>query len=749
MNGPDRRRPTGPWPGRSTSARITERPDDLIGSSLDDYREESKNTNGIVTSDMTDNANIPEQSADQTHESSTPQPSETPETNGAQGENSENGAPAGEASSGDTGTSRDSTPVETSASDAEGQPTAPEMPADSTADTSGSDQAMTASPAESAGEPAPVPSSPEGAAEMPADTTAEAPAEGDTATADTATDDAATADADSAAAEVRAAAEAEASAEAERARAAVEAMRPVWEELTAKKDSRETFEATVTGVNRGGIVADYRGVEIFIPQSHWSVDRSSEVDSGIVGNSFEMNVLEITQFDTDARRVTGTRRSLLRKEFLESLEPGMRVTGRVSTLTDFGAFVDIGGVDGLLHVSEISHARSAQPKDLLKKGEEVEVIVKKIEKGGKRISLGRKELLDSPWKGAAEKYPTDSIVTGTVVSLTDIGAFVQLEPGVDGLVRPRELSWTTRVNAASDVLNIGDRIDVMVLSVNEEDERIGLSLKRAGENPWPQIVEKFSDEEAKWEAEVREVSNKGAVVSVDDVEGFLPRGRMGRESNRLTELKSGDKLTVRVVEVDPKRPSVIFGLPMAGGGGGRSGGEFRGGGGEGRGGGRGRGGRDRDFQASPATPSNEMKSAETVSNFSLGDMLAEVLKEKLGVEEEQKKPTESRASGLNADKDSSATERPVNLDPRDVPVVTADQSSDTLNAPLSPAEFGTVDGGGDESTSSEPATEPEGKSDEPSTGQAAAGVNDSTGESAAGNEGLADDASGDEAGRAG
>ncbi len=480
-------------------------------------------------------------------------------------------------------------------------------------------------------------------------------------------------------------AEKKAAEEAER----LEAIRPVWQELSERKESRDPFKAKVTGTNRGGVVAEYNGVEIFIPQSHWSLERSSDVDPTIVGSEFEMTVLEITQFETDARRVTGSRRSLLRKELIESLAPGLRLKGRVSSLTDFGAFVDLGGIDGLLHVTEISHARSAAPKDLLKKGEEIEVIVKKVEKGGKRISLGRKELLDSPWKGVAEKYAPDSLVTGKVVSLTDIGAFIQLEPGVDGLLRPREMSWTKRVGAASDILSVGQQVEVMITSVNEEDERIGLSLKRTGENPWDAIVEKFSDAEATWEASVVEVSNKGAVVSVEDIEGFLPRGRMGRESSKLTELNPGDKLTVNVIEVDPKRPSLIFSLPGAGGSGGGSrgggGDRFEGegrrsGGGSGGGGGRRGGGRkDRDFQASKAVPSNEMKSSQTVSNFSLGEMLESVLKEKLGVEEEEKKSEVAAPS-------TPAKEETSNPTPVAAPSTAAETSLESENPTADVAE---------------------------------------------------------------
>ena len=402
----------------------------------------------------------------------------------------------------------------------------------------------------------------------------------------------------------------------------LEEMKRVWSELGAAKENRSIVEMKVTGMNRGGVVGEYNSVEIFVPQSHWSISRQSGSTDALVGQSFPVQILEITQFETDARRVTGTRRSILRKELLENLKEGDKVTGRVSTLTDFGAFVDLGGVDGLLHVSEISYERSKIPNDLLKKGQEIEVLVKKIENGGKRISLSRKELLESPWSGVGEKFPLESTQSGRVVSLTEIGAFVQLEPGIVGLIRPREISWTQRVHSAADVLSVGQEVTVVVLSLDESKERISLSLKRAEENPWPGIVDKFSGDQT-WQGVVRELSNKGVVVNVEGVEGFLPRGRMGREANKLTGMKVGDTLTVRVVEIDPKRPSIIFSLPREGGGsrgGGNRGGERR----------RGRDGNDRP--TTPVQPVNEIKSSETVGNFSLGDMLGDASKEKLGVE---------------------------------------------------------------------------------------------------------------------
>lgn len=489
----------------------------------------------------------------------------------------------------------------------------------------------------------------------------------------------------------------------------LEEMRQIWDELEAKKNSREPVDATISGANRGGVVTEYNGVEIFVPLSHWSIDRGAETPDVQVGEPVTLYILEMTHFDTDARRVTGTRRTILRKELIDSLQVGQRLMGRVSSITEFGAFVDIGGVDGLLHVSEMSYARNKQPNALVRKGDEIEVIIKNIEKGGKRISLGHKELVNSPWVGAAEKYPPDSVQKGTVVSLTDLGAFVELEPGVDGLIRPRELSWTQRIGAVSDVMKVGQDVEVMVLNVNEEQERMSLSLKRAAENPWPEIVERFGGDTV-WEAEVRELSNKGAVVSVEGVEGFLPRGRMGRDARKLTELKAGDKLQVRVVEIDPKRPSVIFGIPMEGGSGGNSGGEgggarggrSSGGDRDGRRGG-GRGDRDRDrMPAEPAQPLNEMKTAATVSNFSLGDMLGDALREKLGIEPEPAPEATQSAETTEKGAEIGNANDPLATSAEERSVVADATPAETTETPEANSETqASTDAGTEESNSSE------------------------------------------------
>ena len=466
-----------------------------------------------------------------------------------------------------------------------------------------------------------------------------------------------------------------------------EQMREIWSELTAKKNAGESIELEVVSTNRGGVVAQYNGVEVFIPVSHWSLDRHNT--EGIThvqpGDKLMAHVLEITNFDTDARRVTATRRTLLRKDLMGSLEVGQRMKGRVASILDFGAFIDLGGVDGLVHASEISYDRTKRPNELLNKGDEVEVIVREIDREKKRIYLGLKELLPSPWEGVEERFPIGTIQHGKVVGLGKTGAFIELEPGLEGFVRASELSWTKRINNPKEVLRKGMDIDVKVLDSSSKKERLSLSFRQAQEDPWETIATKYFVG-SRWEGEVREISNKGVVVGIDDVEGFLPRGRMGRESKRPPEMKAGDKLTVHVIEVDPEAHSLIFGLPRAEGEeepqrheqrGGGGGGERRGGGG-GRGerrdgdGFRGgdRGGRGERF-GGPVTAVNELKTAETVSNFALGDMIGDAIKKRLNYKEAEQPKEAPKAQSAPAPAPAAAP--------------AAAEPSQTAAAPVEPA----------------------------------------------------------------
>jgi len=422
-----------------------------------------------------------------------------------------------------------------------------------------------------------------------------------------------------------------------------EQMREIWNELIAKKNAGEEIDLEVISTNRGGVVAQYKGVEVFVPISHWSLDRHNTegVSSVGAGDTFQAHVLEITNFDTDARRVTATRRTLLRRDLLGSLEVGQRLRGRVASILDFGAFVDLGGVDGLVHASEISYDRTRRPSELLNKGDEVEVVIREIDREKKRIYLGMKELQPSPWEGVEERYPQGTLQQGRVVGIGKNGAFIELEPGLEGFVRVSELSWTKRVNNPKEILKKGMDIEIKVLDSSERKQRLSLSYRQAQDDPWPGLAQKFSVG-TNWEGEIREISNKGVVVSVDEVEGFLPRGRMGREAKRLPDMKVGEKLNVHVIEIDPSAHSLIYGLAGQEGDGGER---------ERRGGGRERGDRDRGDRGDrgrmgSVSPVNEMKSADTVTSFALGDIINDAMRKALNFGDEAneaKKPAQPKA----------------------------------------------------------------------------------------------------------
>ena len=364
-----------------------------------------------------------------------------------------------------------------------------------------------------------------------------------------------------------------------------EEMREIWTELQAKKEASEPIDLEVVGHNRGGVVTQYRGLEVFLPMSHWSLERNATAEPGEIrtGSTIQAHILEITDFDTDARRVTATRRALLRHNVLGTHAIGERLKGKVSSIHDFGIFVDLGGVDGLVHASEISHVRGRHPSEMVKIGDEVDVIVKEIDPQRERIYLGMKELGPSPWDNVEERYPEGSSVQGKVVGFSKNGAFVEVEPGIEGFIRMRELSWTKRVQRPKDVLKKGAEIPVHVLEVSGRRQRLSLSYRQAVEDPWPQIAEKYAVGTT-WKGAITELSNKGVVVDIGEVEGFLPRGRMGREAKRLPDMKAGDELEVNVIEVDAERNSLIFGLPGAESFGGERGERAEGGGERGGGG---------------------------------------------------------------------------------------------------------------------------------------------------------------------
>lgn len=338
-----------------------------------------------------------------------------------------------------------------------------------------------------------------------------------------------------------------------------------WSALQAAFDEKRTVAGTVTETVKGGVRVDI-GIRAFMPASRSGVRDVAELEK-LVGQEIQCR---ITKLDTEREDVVVDRRVVLedeekgkREEAFRNLQEGQVMTGTVRSLTEYGAFIDIGGVDGLLHVADISWARIGKPADVLALGDRVEVKVLKINRDTRKISLGMKQLQPDPWTVATEKYQPGQRVRGTVARLTDFGAFVALEPGVDGLVHVSELSWSKKVRKPSDVLKPGEQVDVVVLGVNPGEHRISLGLKQALGDPWEKAAEKFPVGSIV-EGTITNMANFGAFVDLGDgVEGMIHVGDITREK-RLEHpkevLKNGQAIRATVLEIDKERRRIRLGL---------------------------------------------------------------------------------------------------------------------------------------------------------------------------------------------
>lgn len=309
--------------------------------------------------------------------------------------------------------------------------------------------------------------------------------------------------------------------------------RKVWEELQEKADNNEPIEAQVSRVVKGGVTVDL-GVRGFVPASHLDTNFVSDL-SEFEGNTYEFKILEI---DPSDRQLILSRKALLQKEeeaerqeALEALEEGSTVKGTVVRLTNFGAFINLGGVDGLVHVSEIAHERINHPKDRLKKGEEIEVKVLSVDVERERVSLSIKELIAGPWDHVEEEFKAGSTVTGLVKRITDFGAFVELKPGVEGLVHISELAHK-HVETPHEVLEAGEEVEVKILDVDGDRQRVSLSVKalkeapaRSESNPQPKQRKKDSSVNVK-QPSLRDNDGEGA-FSVGDQIGDQLAGLFG------------------------------------------------------------------------------------------------------------------------------------------------------------------------------------------------------------------------------
>lgn len=331
-----------------------------------------------------------------------------------------------------------------------------------------------------------------------------------------------------------------------------------WSALESAFAEKKTISGTVLEVVKGGLRVDV-GVRAFMPASRSGTRDQAEL-AQLVGQQIECR---ITKLDTANEDVVVDRRVILEElqkkakaEAFDRLEEGSIVHGTVRSLTDFGAFVDLGGVDGLLHVSDMTYSRGVKPSEVVKAGDQLELKVLKINRDTRKIALGLKQLAPDPWSLVAEKYPQGSRIKGKVVRVADFGAFVELEQGIEGLIHVSEMSWTKRNVKPSDVVKAGDLVDVVVLGVKPEEKRIALGLKQALGDPWEEAQKKFPVG-AVVEAPVTSLAKFGAFVDLGEgIEGMIHIGDISREKrlNHPNEvLKVGETVKAQVTEADKDR----------------------------------------------------------------------------------------------------------------------------------------------------------------------------------------------------
>lgn len=332
-------------------------------------------------------------------------------------------------------------------------------------------------------------------------------------------------------------------------------------ELREKKAKRETIEVEGLRRVRGGILVSYKNMHLFLPTSHLSLKSNPSENEllALLRKSFEVHVHEIAK--DESSRVIVTRRWLLRKERVKDVKVGEVVEGKVSSLTEFGAFVNIGDVDGMVHVSRISRNRVDKPSDVLKKGDVVKVVVKDVDASKGRISLSMKELEPSPWDEVESKIKAGDQFTGKIKSITDFGAYVEVAPGLEGLVHVSELSWARRLKTPREMFKNGQDMDVQVISVSAQDKKISLSHKLRTENPWDKMEEVFPIGSTV-KGKVKELLQRGAVIELSgEVDAFMPKGKMHPDyRTNKKKLELGEELELSVMDVVPDNQSLIVGM---------------------------------------------------------------------------------------------------------------------------------------------------------------------------------------------
>ena len=340
----------------------------------------------------------------------------------------------------------------------------------------------------------------------------------------------------------------------------------VWDRIHAAFENNEVVRGTLTKRIKGGVVVDLFGIDAFLPGSQIDLRQIPDINA-LIGQEYDLKVIKVNKA---RRNIVVSRRVVLEEErnkqrgdVLETLEKGQVRKGIVKNITDFGAFIDLGGVDGLLHITDMSYKRINHPTEMLQLGQEVEVMVLDFNDKKERISLGMKQLKPHPWKDIAERYPEGAIVKGKVVSITDYGAFVELDSGVEGLIHVSEMSWTQHVKHPSKILTVGQEVEAVVLKVEEDAERISLGMKQLESDPWDSIETELPPG-ARVVGEIRNIASFGAFVEIKEgVDGLIHVSDMSW-TKKITHpnemVKKGDKVECVVLAVDKEKRRISLSM---------------------------------------------------------------------------------------------------------------------------------------------------------------------------------------------
>ena len=339
-----------------------------------------------------------------------------------------------------------------------------------------------------------------------------------------------------------------------------------WDDIEAAYNEKKPIKALVIDRIKGGLTVDIAGARAFLPGSQVDLRPIRNLD-GMKGTTIDVAIIKLNK---KRGNIVVSRKQLLEEEqnekkskTLEHLEEGAILTGVVKNLTEYGAFVDMGGIDGLLHITDMSWGRLTHPRDLVNVGDQIQVKILKFDKEKQRVSLGFKQLTPDPWLDAEQRYPVGAHVSGRVISVTDYGAFVELEQGIEGLVHVSEMTWSKRMKHPSKLVNVGDQVECVVINVNPTERRISLGMRQLATNPWDSLHEKFPVG-TQVEGRVRNLTDFGAFIEIEDgIDGLVHVSNLSwtkRVKHPSEVLKKGDRVKAVVLAIEPDKRRLSLGV---------------------------------------------------------------------------------------------------------------------------------------------------------------------------------------------